>query len=422
MAFINQLNDNGYYISSWKHSRTIPPLLQSCTTEEFETILELASESLKSLRDTSSSIQFQEILKKKVLELEKQKQSELNNLQIELEKHKNIELMKLQNQIKTLQIQLEQTNTSYQALNNNFHNLQGDSQQHFTKSLDHAISHVESQHIKVEKIYKEQIYNLQKQLEEYTKNTLTNSVSSNKGKTGEQSFDAMVESFTTWELKDTAKTPHSCDRFSEIRGCKTLFEIKNYSHTVPKKEVDKFKRDLEVHKDCPLGIFISLNTNIIGAPQDFFYTEFTNSNQLLVYIQQFNNHDAETIFSILDSLIDISLLLYNKSSTYEKDESIQCKIDSIKPILQIEINNITNIIKEHNTNTKFVIETIQKHHSSLKHHLEKIQFTFKTILQTFFEDMIIIETSNDEMKPVKKRQKRKSNTNQIIIDSANKNQ
>ena len=422
MAFINQLNDNGYYISSWKHSRTIPPLLQSCTTEEFETILELAAESLKSLRDTSSSIQFQEILKKKVLELEKQKQSELNNLQIELEKHKNIELMKLQNQIKTLQIQLEQTNTSYHALNNNFHNLQGDSQQHFTKSLDHAISHVESQHIKVEKIYKEQIYNLQKQLEEYTKNTLTNSVSSNKGKTGEQSFDAMVESFTTWELKDTAKTPHSCDRFSEIRGCKTLFEIKNYSHTVPKKEVDKFKRDLEVHKDCPLGIFISLNTNIIGAPQDFFYTEFTNSNQLLVYIQQFNNHDAETIFSILDSLIDISLLLYNKSSTYEKDESIQCKIDSIKPILQIEINNVTNIIKEHNTNTKFVIETIQKHHSSLKHHLEKIQFTFKTILQTFFEDMIIIETSNDEMKPVKKRQKRKSNTNQIIIDSANKNQ
>ena len=422
MAFINQLNDNGYYISSWKHSRTIPPLLQSCTTEEFETILELAAESLKSLRDTSSSIQFQEILKKKVLELEKQKQSELNNLQIELEKHKNIELMKLQNQIKTLQIQLEQTNTSYHALNNNFHNLQGDSQQHFTKSLDHAISHVESQHIKVEKIYKEQIYNLQKQLEEYTKNTLTNSVSSNKGKTGEQSFDAMVESFTTWELKDTAKTPHSCDRFSEIRGCKTLFEIKNYSHNVPKKEVDKFKRDLEVHKDCQLGVFVSLNTNIIGAPQDFFYTEFTNSNQLLVYIQQFNNHDIETIFSILNSLIDISLLLYNKCSIYEKDESIQHKIDSIKPILQMEINSITNIIKEHNTNTKFVIETIQKHHSSLKHHLEKIQFTFKTILQTFFEDMIIIETSNDEMKPVKKRQKRKSNTNQIIIDSANKNQ
>ena len=84
----------------------------------------------------------------------------------------------------------------------------------------------------------------------------------------------------------------------------------------------------------------------------------------------------------------------------------------------MEINSITNIIKEHNTNTKFVIETIQKHHSSLKHHLEKIQFTFKTILQTFFEDMIIIETSNDEMKPVKKRQKRKSNTNQIIIDTA----
>jgi hypothetical protein len=421
MAFINQSNDNGYYVSSWKHSKTISPLLQSCSTEEFETILELAVESLKSLRESSSSLQFQEILNKKLLELEKQKYSEFKNLQNEFEKQKNLESTKLQNQIKSLQLQLEQTNISYQALNQNFHNLQSSSQEQFSKSLTHAVSHVESQHIKVENIYKEQIQNLQKQLEEYTKNTLVNSVSSNKGKTGEQNFDSMVESFTTWELKDTAKTPHSCDRFSEIRGCKTLFEIKNYSHNVPKKEVDKFKRDLEVHKDCQIGIFVSLNTNIIGAPQDFFYTEFTNSNQLLVYIQQFNNHDAETMFSILDSLIDISLLLYNKSSTCEKDESIQTKIDSIKPILQMEINNVTNIIKEHNTNTKFVIETIQKHHSSLKHHLEKIQFTFKTLLQTFFEDVMIIDSSNDEMKPVKKRQKRKSNINQIIVNAASNN-
>jgi hypothetical protein len=416
MAFTSQTFNNEYYISSWKHTKPISQLLQSCSITEFETILELAAESLKSLRESSSSIQFQEIINNKLLEFEKQKSFELKNLQSQIEKQKQLELTKLQSQIKDLQIQLEQSNKSYQALNQNFYNLQSSSQENFTKSLHNAVSHVEMQHSKVENIYKEQITNLHKQLEEYTKSRIINSVSSNKGKTGEQNFDSFVESFTTWELKDTAKTSHSCDRFAEIRGCKTLFEIKNYSHNVPKKEVDKFKRDLEVHKDCQLGIFVSLNANIVGAPQEFFYTEFTNSNQLLLYVQQFNNHDVESLMTVLNSLIDVALLLYKKSTILEKDETIQNKVDSIKPILQMELTNIASIIKEHNNNTKFVLETVQKHHSSLKHHLEKLQFTFKSILQTFFEDMMIIETSSDEIKPVKKRNRRKSQNNQVILD------
>ena len=416
MAFINEQKDTQYYISSWRHTSQISDLLKSCSVEEFETILKLSFESLKSLRDSSSSLHFQEILNKKLFEKENQKQHEIEQLNSQLESKRNIETTKLQTQIKELQSHLEQANVSYQSLNKNFHQVQNDSHTLFNKSLEHAVNHVQNQHIKVEQIYKEQIHTLQKQLEEYTKTTITNSVSSNKGKSGEQDFDMLVETFTTWNLQDTAKTPQSCDRFSEIRGCKTLFEIKNYSHNVPKKEVDKFKRDLEVHKDCQLGIFISLNTNIIGAPQDFFYTEFTSSNQLLLYIQQFNNHDVESILTILNSLADVALLLYNKSSTVtEKDESLQNKIDSIKPILQMEINNIAYIIKENNTNTKFILETIQKHHSSLKHHLEKVQFTFTTLLQRLFDDMMIVETSNDELKPVKKRQKRKSLNNQIIL-------
>ena len=416
MAFINEEKTTDYYISSWRHTSQVSDLLKSCSVEEFETILKLSYESLKSLRESSSSLQFQEILNKKLFEKETQKQNEINQLYSQLESKRNLETTRLHTQIKELQSQLEQTNVSYQSLNKNFHQVQTDSHSLFNKSLEHAVNHVQNQHIKVEQIYKEQIHTLQKQLEEYTKTTITNSVSSNKGKSGEQDFDTLVETFTTWDLKDTAKTPQSCDRFSEIRGCKTLFEIKNYSHNVPKKEVDKFKRDLEVHKDCQLGIFISLNTNIIGAPQDFFYTEFTSSNQLLLYIQQFNNHDVESILTILNSLADVALLLYNKSSVTEKDESVQSKIDSIKPILQMEINNIAYIIKENNTNTKFILETIQKHHNTLKHHLEKVQFTFTSLLHALFDDMMIIETSNDELKPVKKRQKRKSQNNEVIID------
>jgi hypothetical protein len=141
MAFVSQTYDNEHHISTWKHSKPISQLLQSCSITEFETILELASESLKSLRESSSSIQFQELLNKKLFELEKQKTLELKNLQSQIETQKNYEIAKLQKDTKDLQIQLEQSNKSYQALNQNFYNVQTSSQEQFSKSLHQEVSH-----------------------------------------------------------------------------------------------------------------------------------------------------------------------------------------------------------------------------------------------------------------------------------------
>jgi len=422
MALLNQVKDNNAYITTWQHSKPIPSELSSCSIEEFELILALSSEALKSLRQSTSSIQFQEILNKKIFELNSQKQNELEKLQFEFERKKNSEQIVLQRKIQELQTNLEQSIQSYQALNKNFVNLQSSTQENFgtylQSSLEGQKRSMDEQFSKVESIYKNQIKTLQESLSEYTKKAITNNISSNKGKSGEQSFDSMVETFTTWKIEDTSKTPQSCDRFGEIRGCKTLFEIKNYSYNIPRKEVDKFKRDLEVHSDCPLGIFISLNTMIVGAPQDFFYTEFTSSNQLLIYIQQFNNYEAETLFSVLNSLIEIATLLHKKTNTLE-DSTLQHKVDSVKIILQSEIINISKMITELQTHNKLVIETIQKQNSSIKHNLEKLQFTFKCIFQTLFEDNMLIETSShDETKPPRKRRasKKKETDNAILIN------
>jgi len=427
-ALLNQIKENNYYISTWKHNKPILSILETCTLNEFETILELSSKALESLRQSASSLEFQDILQKKIIEVETKKNKELENQRNQYEEKRIHESSKLQKEIHTLQTHLEQSMKSYQVVNQNFLTLQSGTQENFDKSLNNALQQqkqsFESHHIRLENVYKEQIYKLEKSLEHYTKSAITQNVSSNKGKTGEQNFDTLVETFTTWSIEDTSKTPQSCDRFGLIKGCKTLFEIKNYSYNIPKKETDKFKRDMEVHKDCPLGIFISLNTNIIGGKQEFFYTEFTSSNQLLIYIQQFNNYEPSTLFSIIDSLIDIASLLYSKCSSVENDSSLQSKVDSIKPILQTQMNNIANIIKELNNNTKFVIDSIQKNHSSMKHHLDTLQFTFKTILQTLFKssnDLMILDSSSEEQgqQPKKKRSRAKkinNQNNQVILD------
>ena len=60
----------------------------------------------------------------------------------------------------------------------------------------------------------------------------------------------------------------------------------------------------------------------------------------------------------------------------------------------------------------------------MKHHLETLQFTFKTILQTLFEsssDLMIIDSSSEgqEQSPKKKRNRVKKviTENQIIINT-----
>ena len=409
MLLSTEKKEDGY-ISTWKHTNPLPELLKTCSLEEFEIIVSLSSEALSTLRQSTSSLQFQEILTKKILEITNAKNSELSTIQkdyeqklnylntIQTSKHSS-ETFSLQSKIQELQLNLEQSIKSYQLLNQNFMSLQSTSNEYFEKNLNTVLSNQknthESQSKMLEKVYKEQIQQLQASLEEYTKNTIQQSTPSIKGKIGELTFDNLVEQFTTWDIEDTSSTPQSCDRFGSIRGCKTLFEIKNYSHNVPKKEIDKFKRDLEVHKDCPLGIFLSLNTNIVGA-SEFFYTEFNSSNQLLIYIQNFHSHEPSTLFTILNTYVDIALLLHTKCSQTETTSNIQSKIDSIKPILQNELNSLALVLNELTNNKKFLLDTITKHHNSMKFHIDKLKFTFETLFKTFFDDNIM-EISSEEV-------------------------
>ena len=436
MALLKQTKENDYYISTWKHNKPIPTILETCTIHEFETILELSSEALKSLRESATTLEFQSIIHSKEQQAEKKRLSELEQLKQQYEKTYGIEQSKFQKQLKDLQIQLEQSTLSYQALNQNYLNLQNSSQETFNKSLNSAIGTLESQHTKaiisieskhtrIEEIYKSQIQNLQQSLDQYTNQAITQNVSSNKGKSGEQSFDVLVEQFTTWTLENTSKTPQSCDRFGVIKGCKTLFEIKNYSSNVPKKEIDKFKRDMEVHSECPLGVFLSLTSSIVGAPQDFFYTEFSPSNQLLIYIQQFDSHYPSSILTIIDSLIDLAKLFHSKCSNSEETSNIQSKVDSIKPIFDIQIKSIANIIKDLTNNTKFIIDSLQKNNTSIKTQLDSLNLSITNMFQTLFKEhsnsMILIDSSSEGAAPPpkKKQTKRKNDVSQTILNFTN---
>ena len=60
-----------------------------------------------------------------------------------------------------------------------------------------------------------------------------------------------------------------------------FLEVKNYKSPIPRKEIDKFKRDMSKTGN-KLGIFISLYSNIVGKKR--FHIENFNDKQKIIYI------------------------------------------------------------------------------------------------------------------------------------------
>jgi len=407
MAFINEIKHNNLYVSSWTHINPIPEHLKGISSEEFELILRLASESLISLRESANSHNFQDVLNKKI-----------SNEVLKVKKDCEEQIQIKQKLVDRLEIQKKEIQESYNLLQQNFLNLQSSVTQSIEKNISCGlekqniffsgqVSSIQKTFEGRESIYKDQIKELKDSLDKYQKHSLIDQNSSNKGKQGETSFDGMVSQFTTWSLEDTSKVPDACDRQSIIRGCRTLFEIKNYSNRVPKSEVDKFKRNMEQHKDSPFGIFISLNTNIVGGPQELLYTEVTSNNQLLVYIQNFLSFDYDTIFCVLNNYIDMAQLLYTRIQNVSEDDELQSKVDSIKPILNNSFMQISLMLNEMNNHKKFMIDKVTQQHSSMKLHIDKMKLMFESILKTFFpeEKSIGVDEEDQYKKSVKRKKK-----------------
>jgi hypothetical protein len=150
---------------------------------------------------------------------------------------------------------------------------------------------------------------------------------------------------------------------------------------------------------------------IVDGAQDLLYTEISSNNQLLVYVQNFLSSDIDTIFSVINSYVDVALKFYTKTNELVESVDIQSKIDSIKPILNSSFKEISEMINENNKNKKFMIDKITTQHSSLKLHIDKIKLMFESIFNLLFHEdtkMFLEEVVETDKKGVKR--KKKSNT------------
>ncbi len=131
-----------------------------------------------------------------------------------------------------------------------------------------------------------------------------------------------------FKLKDTRLgMGHEMDFSMEIDGQNVMWELKNYTATVPKAEVEKFLRDLKENPQAKIGVMISRSTDIYGKNLNgYILTEFENQ-KMMIYINRFEEfcgEDENRIFQMLGSLFRIWWEYHREeNNTFDRIEIIR---------------------------------------------------------------------------------------------------
>jgi len=111
-------------------------------------------------------------------------------------------------------------------------------------------------------LYEKKIEELREKLD--TINNVTD-VSTKKGQEGEDwVYNELVRQFKSAQVDDCHSKGHKGDFTITEGDMKGMFESKNYTKNVPKREITKFKKDIENNADLRYGVLLSLKSGIVN--------------------------------------------------------------------------------------------------------------------------------------------------------------
>jgi hypothetical protein len=172
-------------------------------------------------------------------------------------------------------------------------------------------------------------------------------------------FNVISTIFPTSEVVDTSKDGSKCGDLVLKRSDKSniMFENKVYSCNIPKDEVTKFQRDVQLHDYN--AIFLSQTSGITGKPN--FFIEINNKNNILLYIHKVG-YSSDLIKLAVDVIDTISEFINKKGSSNDDTIPIDYTIlDTINREVQ------TFVIKK-----KDLIEFAKETHRSLINKIEEM--------------------------------------------------
>ena len=235
------------------------------------------------------------------------------------------------------------------------------------------------------------------------------SSSSKKGEISEQLIYRMIEDkYPNYNYDIRRHIAHHADgELSSPTGLVSLVEIKNYTNTVNKDEVNKFKFDLE-YTNNQFGIFISLQTGIQGKSNIDYetYQDANNKTYHIIYISK-----------LMDEVLklDCGILLLESLYKMNKKDNIDLKIDQIKNIiyqnfneLDVLLNKTSNLRTEYDKLEKVIKTNFDLFYNHLRNYEIEVKQKMQKIWLNLFNDLKDVDKNYIDMK------------SQILIDIGEK--
>jgi hypothetical protein len=399
-AFISETYSDGFFISKFRHTKAIKDIVCGISQEEFELLLQLSAKALTTMKDSVKSIEYKEALEKEIdkhrmiSEGEKTvlKESAGNALK-ELESKALKEADGLRRQIEELRGALLASEAGQQKMKEQMAMISERAEAAFKNSLAELGSQRESQYQKELARLQENHRQTIERMREDAKESMSRSdahsreslasmkatyaeleaklraahektfVAVEKGKQGEKEFEELCAQHTTWgPLINTSKEEAATDRRCVIRGCSTMFEVKNYQNTIPTSEINKFLRDMKEHTEAPLGVFVSLHTGISKKSGNYIQTEWTDNSQLLIYISSFYTHSIPDTLDFIDSCATIAMTVYKARAKAQDSDGVGLlsRIELAKLSVTKELERVTECIDSLTRNKKELVGLVEK--------------------------------------------------------------
>jgi hypothetical protein len=200
------------------------------------------------------------------------------------------------------------------------------------------------------------------------------SKSQTKGHLGEICVsDFLRETLTPADfvIESTSTQSHSGDMRVSRRDFECIVESKFYKQTVPKKEVEKLKRDMSERK-VRCGVMLSLTSGVAGfksIDMDVYTDE--NDTVACILILSHSKENPERILVGLKTLELIWEFFLKKNTVSSSSFAIREKSITILQNIMESSEDLRDLVKQYEKHKKSVFDSLSSFHDQLVKTIEK---------------------------------------------------
>ncbi len=337
-------------------NKQIPDIV-SFTAEENYLMLKIGSECIKEGRKAVTILTQNEIYEKlkgetqkevEKLELDLLVQQKVNNdIEVKIKKMYENKIKEYEEKIVDLRTQILNADSYY-----------------VTKSQKDIKKEIE----KYEIMYNEKDKQVEKLTNIYEKLVKQNEVKSSKkiGDEGEDEFMLLSEKtfrdFNEYKIEKKSHQGHKGDFHLFFEKFNVLVDLKNYTNSVQKKEVDKIEHDLSINNTMNFAWLISLRSNVCDwntYPIMFKWIITDMGTKCIIIVNNFfgiNNNPEESLRQLwsitneVNRIVNVENNIDNSGIDYkERDYNLSQKIKLTQnklTELKRNVSNITQIVKD----------------------------------------------------------------------------